>query len=141
MFKKKVTIPVAVLVLLILLVVAFLVRWAGDSITWQRSLSKSTISTMGGLAMEIPEGVDVLEYVRANGADFRNSTLFDSPEYVSLSYSNGFWDIHLSYDSQGLRDVSVYDNETDMYTFAATDHAWRIYNFRYGVNLFPLNTV
>ena len=96
---------------------------------------------MGGLAMEIPEGVDVLEYVRANGADFRNSTLFDSPEYVSLSYSNGFWDIHLSYDSQGLRDVSVYDNETDMYTFAATDHAWRIYNFRYGVNLFPLNTV
>ena len=29
----------------------------------------------------------------------------------------------------------------DMDTFAATDHAWRIYNFRYGVNLFPLNTV
>lgn len=93
--------PVAVPVLLILLVVAFLVRWAGDSITWQRSLSKNTFSTMGGLAMEIPEGVDVLEYVRANGADFRNSTLFDSPEYVSLSYSNGFWDIHLSYEQPG----------------------------------------
>ena len=51
MFKKKVTVPVAVLVLLILLVVAFLVRWAGDSITWQRSLSKNTFSTMGGLAI------------------------------------------------------------------------------------------
>ena len=73
MFKKKVTVPVAVPVLLILLVVAFLVKWAGDSITWQRSLSKNTFFTMGGLAMEIPEGVDVLEYVRANGADFRNS--------------------------------------------------------------------
>ena len=90
MFKKNVAVPVAVLVLLILLVVAFLVRWAGDSITWQRNLAKNTISTMGGLAMEIPEGVDVLEYVRANGEDFRNSILFDSPEYVSLSYSNGF---------------------------------------------------
>lgn len=39
------------------------------------------------------------------------------------------------------KNVSVYDNETDMYTFAATDRAWRIYNFRYGVNLSPLNTV
>ena len=102
MFKKKVTVPVAVLVLLILLVVAFLVKWAGDSITWQRSLSKNTFFTMGGLAMVIPKGVDVLEYVRANGADFRNSTLFDSPEYVSLSYSNGFWDIRLRRCGLGL---------------------------------------
>lgn len=36
--------------------------------------------------------------------------------------------------------VPVYDKEKNMYPFSATDHAWRIYNFRYGVNLFPLNT-
>ena len=140
MFKKEVTVPAAVLVLLILPVVAFLVKWAGDSITWQRSLSKNTISTMGGLTMVIPEGVDVLEYVRANGEDFRNSTLFDSPEHVSLSYTVGLLDITLSYDRQGLQSVLVYDKKKDMCTFAATDHAWRIYNFRYGVNLFPVNT-
>ena len=34
-----------------------------------------------------------------------------------------------------------YDKEKDMYPFSATDHDGRIYHFRYGVNLFPLNTV
>ena len=39
------------------------------------------------------------------------------------------------------KNVAVYDKEKDMYPFSATDHAWRIYHFRYGVNLFPPNTV